>query len=294
MRSPWTLAEPLLVDRSAERRDMADLDRALAVVVRRGALLTREGRLELVAPADRPESELTVYLGTSQGRDIVAVVPTASAAEDVPEGLRMTGLRDHIAFTSLGGEQGAFDRELGSTAVALSTWHENHPRCSVCGDQTEPRKGGWVRWCARDEREHYPRTDPAVIVAITDPEDRLLMAHASYWSPRRFSHLAGYVEPGESLEQAAHREVAEEAGLAITDLAYVGSQPWPFPASVMVGFTARVADATLTLDDEEITEARFVTRQELAALAADGTILIAPGGTIARRMIEDWYGGPLD
>jgi NAD+ diphosphatase len=151
-----------------------------------------------------------------------------------------------------------------------------------------------VRLCVRDEREHYPRTDPAVIVAITDPADRLLIAHASYWSPRRFSHLAGYVEPGESLEQAAHREVAEEAGLRVTDLAYVASQPWPFPASIMVGFTATVTDATLTLDDEEITEARFVTREELAALAADGTIILAPAGSIARRMIEDWYGGPLD
>lgn len=293
MRSPWTLAEPLVVDRRADLRDTADLDGALAVVVRHGALLTREGRLELLEPEDRPQAELVVYLGTTSGRDVVAVVPTASAADAVPEHLRMTGLREHIAFTAQGGEHADRDRELGATAVALATWHENHPRCSVCGDPTEPRKGGWIRWCERDQREHYPRTDPAVIVAITDPEDRLLLAHASYWSPRRFSHLAGYVEPGESLEQAAHREVAEEAGLTVTDLEYVASQPWPFPASIMVGFTARVADATLRLDDEEITEARFVTREEMSALVADGSIIIAPAGSIARRMIEDWHGGPI-
>jgi NAD+ diphosphatase len=295
MRSLWSLAEPLLVDRAAERRDAADLDAALAVIVRHGALLTRDGRLELVEPANRPPAELVVYLGRFEARDIVAVVPTADAAPVlVGAGLEMTGLREHIVFTAHSGESGPRDRELGATAVALATWHENHPLCSVCGDPTEPRKGGWVRYCTRDEREHYPRTDPAVIVAITDPDDRLLIAHASYWSPRRFSHLAGYVEPGESLEQAAHREVAEEAGLSLTDLTYVASQPWPFPASIMVGFTARVSDATLTLDDEEITEARFVSRQELAALAADGTIVLAPAGSIARRMIEDWYGGPLD
>jgi NAD+ diphosphatase len=295
MRNPWTLAEPLLVDRSADRRDSGDLASALAVVVRHGALLTREGRLELLEPEQRPEAELVVYLGFSAGRDIVAVVPTAEgAASALRDGLEMTGLREHIVFTAHEGSDGPRDRELGATAVALATWHENHPRCSVCGRATEPRKGGWIRYCEHDEREHYPRTDPAVIVAITDPEDRLLIAHASYWSPRRFSHLAGYVEPGESLEQAAHREVAEEAGLRLTDLTYVGSQPWPFPASIMVGFTARVADATLTLDDDEITEARFVSREELAALAADGTIVLAPAGSIARRMIEDWYGGQLD
>jgi NAD+ diphosphatase len=295
MRNPWVLGEPLIVDRAAERRDSFDVDGALAVVVRHGALLTRDGRLELVEPEHRPPAELVVYLGHSGGRDVVAVVPTAeAAAAAVRPGLEMTGLREHIVFTAHAGHNGPRDRELGATAVALATWHENHPRCSVCGDPTEPRKGGWVRYCVRDEREHYPRTDPAVIVAITDPDGRLLIAHASYWSPRRFSHLAGYVEPGESLEQAAHREVAEEAGLEITDLTYVASQSWPFPASIMVGFTARVADATLTLDDEEITEARFVSREELAALAADGTIVLAPAGSIARRMIEDWYGGPLD
>src|SRR5690606_4783097 len=101
-------------------------------------------------------------------------------------------------------------------------------------------------------KEHYPRTDPAVIVAITDADDRLLLAHASYWSPRRFSHLAGYVEPGETLEQAVHREVFEEAGLRLTGLAYAGSQPWPFPASVMVAFTATATSPALRLDQDEI------------------------------------------
>ena len=121
-----------------------------------------------------------------------------------------------------------------------------------------------MRRCPVDEREHYPRTDPAVIVAITDPQDRLLIAHASYWSERRYSHLAGYVEPGESLEQAARREVGEEASLTLASLVYVASQPWPFPASIMVGFRATVEDPNFTLDDDEISDAMWVTRDELA------------------------------
>jgi len=158
----------------------------------------------------------------------------------------------------------------------------------VCGDPTVPAKGGWVRRCERDDREHYPRTDPAVIVAITDPEDRLLLAHASYWSPRRYSHLAGYVEPGESLEQAAHREVAEESGLVLTSLTYVASQPWPFPASVMVAYRATVDDPALALDNDEITDAMWVSREELPSLVNDGTVILPPTGSVARSLLEDW------
>lgn len=225
----------------------------------------------------------------------MALVPDAELDDPGlgdPE-VAMTGLREVLHSAADRGAQGDGERELASTAVAITMWHANHPRCAVCGDVTRVTSGGWVRHCDRDDKDHYPRTDPAVIVAITDPDDRLLLAHASYWSPRRFSHLAGYVEPGESLEQAVHREVMEEASIQVRDLAYVGSQPWPFPASVMVGFTARVDDPRVQVDGDEITEARFVSREEMAALVAEGTIVIAPHGSIARRMIEDWYGDAL-
>ena len=250
----------------------------------------------LVAPADQPPAALRVYLGSDTGRDIAALIPDDAlfgADSDGIGGERMVGLRDLIGELALRGNEGAHDMELAATAVAIATWHANHSRCAVCGDPTEPRKGGWVRWCERDKREHYPRTDPAVIVQITDPEDRLLLAHASYWSPRRFSHLAGYVEPGESFEQAAHREVFEESQLRLHDLRYVGSQPWPFPASIMVGFTASVDDAAFVLDQDEISEAMFVSREEIVALVADGTVILAPHGSIARRLLEDWFGGSL-
>ncbi|MEX0914132.1 MAG: NAD(+) diphosphatase, partial [Demequina sp.] len=227
---------------------------------------------------------------------LVAVVPVDAAYGTQHDGIggeQMTGLRDFMRDSAVHGSDGRRDSELASTAVAIATWHANHPRCAVCGETTEPVMGGWVRRCGPCERDHYPRTDPAVIVAITDDEDRLLMAHASYWSPRRYSHLAGYVEPGESFEQAVHREVFEEAGLRVRDLQYLGSQPWPFPASVMVGFRAQVEDPAITVDGDEITDARFFSRAELAAAVADGTLVLAPVGSIARRMIEQWYGGEV-
>jgi NAD+ diphosphatase len=280
---PWILADALIVDRAAERREL-DMSHAVAVIVRDGTVLAEGGVVVEVPPGERPEAALTVYLGRDGEQDIVAVVP----AEEGFGGDRMVGLRDLVRAFSERGADGARDRELASTAVAITTWHANHPRCSVCGEPTVPAKGGWVRRCEADEREHYPRTDPAVIVAITDPHDRLLIAHASYWSPRRYSHLAGYVEPGESLEQAARREVAEEAGLTLTGLQYVASQPWPFPASIMVGFTASVESTDLRLDDDEITDAMWVSRDDLPGLVSSGVVILPPPGSIARSMLDDW------
>jgi len=302
------LMDPLTVDRSAILRKSLVPASCHAIIVRDGAVLVRDGRLVERVPGEHPEASLSVYLGRDGDRDLVALVPTEasaakgdaatngsddSAAGATTGGEQMMGLRDAIRVFLDAGEPGARDSELASTAVAITTWHTNHQRCALCGEPTRPTSGGWVRRCDSDERDHYPRTDPAVIVAITDTQDRLLMAHASYWSAGRFSHLAGYVEPGESFEQAVHREVFEEASLKVRDLEYVGSQPWPFPASIMVGFTARTDDPRFLLDDDEITEARFVSRAELAALVADGTMIVAPAGSIARRMMEDWYGGPL-
>lgn len=294
MRNPWPLDQPMLIDRAAQRRDAVDLDGCDAIVVRDGRVLAANGRLVELAPQAQPTAQLRVYLGRDAGRDLVALVPEDPAFGSQHDGIggdRMRGLRDLLAgFWDRGASR---EHELATTAVAIANWHATHPRCSWCGEPTEAAHGGWVRRCARDEREHYPRTDPAVIVAITDAEDRLLLAHAAHWSPHRFSHLAGYVEPGETFEQAVHREVAEEAGIALTGLEYLGSQPWPFPASVMVAFRARTDARAIRVDGDEITEARFVARDELAGLVADGAMVLAPKGSVARRMLEDWYGGPV-
>ena len=292
MNAPWPLTDALRIDRAAERRDL-DMAHATAVVVRDGAVLAAGGVVVELPPSARPDAALTVYLGREGDRDLVAVVPADEQFGLADDGIgseRMVGLRDLLHAFAVRGPSAARDRELAATAVAIATWHANHPHCALCGAPTVPIHGGWVRRCPVDEREHYPRTDPAVIVAITDPEDRLLIAHASYWSERRYSHLAGYVEPGESLEQAARREVGEEASLTLATLAYVASQPWPFPASVMVGFRATVEDANFTLDDDEISDAMWVTRDQLPVLVADGTVILPPAGSIARSMLDDWLG----
>jgi len=290
MTIPWPLTEPLVIGRAAERRDL-EMSQATAVVVRDGAVLAADGTVVELPPGERPQASLTVYLGHDGNRDLVAVVPEDEQFGLADDGIgseRMTGLRDLMRRFTENDATAARDRELATTAVAITTWHANHPRCALCGEVTVPIHGGWVRRCDADGREHYPRTDPAVIVAITDPEDRLFIAHASYWSARRYSHLAGYVEPGESLEQAAHREVGEEASLTLASLSYVASQPWPFPASVMVGFKATVESPDFTLDDDEITDAMWVTREELPALVAEGNVILPPPGSIARWMLDDW------
>lgn len=286
------------MNRSAHRREDVDLTALDALVVRRGAVLAIDGVPVVLPPDAQPQATLRMYLGSASAvRDIGAVVPAPEVTDAQLEqatGAQLTPLRELLRAFSARGPDSAVDQELATTAVALSMWHEFHPRCSVCGEATQPREGGWVRRCPEDGKDHYPRTDPAIIVAITDPADRLLLAHAAAWSAQRFSLLAGYVEPGESLEQAVHREVEEEAGLALTDLEYDGSQSWPFPGSVMVGFRARTSQPNFTLDNVEITEAMWVTREELAAHVADGNIVIAPHGSIARRLIEQWYGGVLE
>jgi NAD+ diphosphatase len=121
----------------------------------------------------------------------------------------------------------------------------------------------------------------------------MLLAHVSYHSPLRYSHLAGYVEPGESLEQAAHREVFEEAGVVLAEMEYAGSQPWPFPASIMIAFRARASSTDIVVDGEEVTDAAWVTRTELADRVAAGEMILAPPGSIARHLIHSWYGGPV-
>jgi NAD+ diphosphatase len=288
MRTRWPLVDSPRVDRNANARASVDLDAADAIIVSRGGVLVDANRLAIVPAGDRPAAREVFYLGRVGGRDVVGLVPDDASA---PERVEFTPLRR--AYVTFEGDDVATDRELASTAVAMATWHERAARCPLCGSPTESASGGWVRRCVEDGVEHYPRTDPAVIVRITDPDDRLLLAHVSYHSPGRYSHLAGYVEPGESLEQAAHREVREEAAIEIADLAYVGSQPWPFPASVMVGFSARADSARFEVDGEEVVEAAWFTREELAARVAEGAVILAPPDSIARFLVHDWYGGAI-
>ena len=144
--------------------------------------------------------------------------------------------------------------------------------------------GGWVRRCPTDGSEHFPRTDPAVIMLVHDGGDRCVLGRQAVWPEGRFSILAGFVEPGEAAEAAVAREVDEEVGLPITDITYAGSQPWPFPSSLMLGFTARATGSTLHLRDGELAEARWLTRDEVRA----GVVRLPPPVSIAHRIITDW------
>jgi NAD+ diphosphatase len=181
------------------------------------------------------------------------------------------------------------DRDAGllTTAVALARWHDRHLCCPLDGTPTSVVNGGWVRRCPSDGSDHFPRTDPAVIMLIDDGADRCILGRQATWPEGRYSILAGFVEPGESAEAAVAREVDEEVGLAITGVTYAGSQPWPFPASLMLGYTASaVGDLTPTLRDGELADARWFSRAEIRQGA--GMVRLPPPVSIAHRIITDW------
>jgi NAD+ diphosphatase len=174
-------------------------------------------------------------------------------------------------------------------ARGLAYWHERHRFCGVCGSPTEIKAAGHQRQCVNRDcgTVQFPRTDPAVIMRITHG-DKILMARQAVWAPGMHSVLAGFVEPGESLEDAVAREVFEEVGLRLTRIKYFGSQPWPFPSSLMVGFSAEARDSSFTVDTKEIESARWMTRAELLDSPEDSTFKLPRRDSISRRLIEDW------
>ena len=241
-------------------------------------------KLVLLASLDAPEGDRYFLGRDEQGRAYFAV-----PAEALP------GRQDADARSASLREVGMLlsDRDAGllTHAVALEYWHRSHRFCSRCGHRTQLAASGHVRRCAQCGTEHYPRTDAAVIMAVTDPEDRLLLGRQSAWDPNRYSVLAGFVEPGETLEGAVAREVQEEAGLTVTGVQYLGSQPWPFPCSLMLGFRAQVEDPDqVRADGEELQEVRWFSRAELAAAIASGEVVPSGRISIARALIEHWFG----
>jgi NAD+ diphosphatase len=291
------------VDRSTVRRsDAAWLAAAWAdpgtrvLVVSDGQALVRsgEGPAELVfeSPAQAPEG-VRFLLGT----DADGVVYFGVAAPlPVPDGEQVAGSGvQPISLRQAGPLLSDRDAGLMTHAVALGNWHAVHTHCPRCGAATEPELAGHSRRCVVDGSEHFPRLDPAVIMLVTDPDDRCLLARNAMWPERRVSILAGFVEPGESAEQAVAREVHEETGITVGGARYVGSQPWPMPHSLMLGFRARATGSLeIRVDSEEIAEARWFSRAELRASIASGEIRLPPPVSIAHRIIESWYGSELD
>ncbi len=210
-----------------------------------------------------------------------------AAGESSTEG--MASLRE------LGGTLDEFHLGISMHAIALSNWHRSHPHCSKCGALTESSLGGSVRVCVKDQSQHHPRTDSAVIVLVKDKADRILLGHQPIWPDGRFSTFAGFLEPGETFEQCVEREVFEESGVKVNEIKYLGSRPWPFPASIMIAFSAVVDDpSTAKADGVEITEVRWFSREELKAAVADRSLLLPPTISVARKMIAMWFGPGAD
>lgn len=238
-----------------------------------------------------PEVALWVYVGRLNGTATLAlVVPTVLAGFDTAE------WRDQVSWLGLRELAESAHTESASVAVpvvALANWHVTSQFCGRCGGSTVVEQAGWVRRCVVCEVEHFPRTDSAVIMAIIDSQDRILLGNSSKWSDNRFSTLAGFVESGESLEAAVRRESFEESGVHIGQVSYWGSQPWPFPASLMLGYFARAESTDIRVDAHELRAARWFTRDELVALVASGQVTLPGTASIARCLIETWLEGTV-
>lgn len=202
------------------------------------------------------------------------------AGDPPPPGTRFADLRAVGPLLTPG------EANLAAQAVGLIAWHRRHPRCSVCGAKTELSEAGYSRTCPACGGLHFPRTDPAVIMLVT-AGDRCVLGRQRVWPRRMWSALAGFVEPGESIESAVAREVAEEVGLTVTSMHYLASQPWPFPSSLMLGFAAVAENRPLTVDDE-LEDARWFGRDELAEAVNDGSVVLPPPVSIAHHMIQSW------
>ena len=239
-----------------------------------------------IAPLAQAESA-PVFLGVDAGRALFAVDVSLAPEARLDQALapaRLDGLRE------VGGLVSQRDGGLLAYAAGLLAWHARHGFCGVCGAATQAAEAGHLRVCTNTEgsHKHFPRTDPVVIMLVCDG-DRCLLGRQAVWPPGRYSALAGYVEPGESLEEAVAREVAEEAGVQVSGVTYHSSQPWPFPSSLMLGFTASLTGAPdLRLADEELEDVRWFGCDELMAAVETGHVLLPPPVAIARRLIEDW------
>ncbi len=289
---PPALARASL-DRAADERADAGLlerlrgdpaTRVLAVHGDRAPLA--DSGLHYASPTEIARGAEWSFLGRDgQGRAVLAAV-AADRAPAPLEADRWGSLR------AVGGELSAEDAGAFVEALSLGRWLLDAPFCPGCGTRTEVRQSGWSRHCGGCGREHFPRTDPAVIVAVASADDqRLLLGKNALWAQRNmFSTFAGFVEAGESLESAIVREIAEEAGVIVDRLVYRGSQSWPYPRSIMLGFhAAALPESEARADGEEIVEVRWFTRPEIrAALGGDADFTLPGTASIAHRLVVDW------
>jgi NAD+ diphosphatase len=260
-----------------------------------------------------PVSRVLVVAGT-RIRPADGAVPWV-APDQAPPGARLLlGVREEVAHFAVitdpdPSQEGwvplrgllsvltADEAPLVLHAIGLAEWLRATRFCARCGQPLAPVKEGHELVCANGHTT-FPRTDPAVIMLITDgepgsPEERCLLGRQPVWPQGRFSTLAGFCEPGESLEDAVRREVAEETGVVVGEVTYFGNQPWPLPASLMLGFTGRAVSAEIVCDLDEIEDARWFTRAQLRAGAESGSLVLPGGVSISRSLVEAWYGAAL-
>jgi NAD+ diphosphatase len=268
-----------------------------------------------------PESRLLLVW---RGQNLILEAPSPAAALlSLTEGGALLAEAREIALLGLVGERALFAADLShreeppalpgarfadlrsvgpllareeggllAYARGLMHWHHRHRFCGVCGSPTESREAGHMRRCTNPAcaAEHHPRTDPAVIMRV-EHQGRILLGRQKQWPVGMHSVLAGFVEPGESLEDAVRREVAEEVALQLTEVNYHSSQPWPFPSSIMLGFTAIAEGDQFRVDEHELEMARWFTREELLASPEDETFRLPRRDSIARRLVDDWIAG---
>ena len=271
--------EPSLIDHAAGRRSASEVAAAWRDPSARLLIMNQHGAFEADQGFDTPASgqldDDTVFLGWVAGAPWFA----RGGEPAHPVDIRQT----HLAPA---------EHQLATAAMAVLTWRRHTIRCPLCGGPLQPADGGYSSLCPACGHQTFPRQDPAVICAVLDGEDRLYLAHNVTWEPGRVSILAGFVEAGESLEGAVHRELAEEAHLRLSQLRYYGSQPWPFPRSLMLAFVAR-AQSGGQADGVELAWGRWFTPERVRSEMSDGRLLLPPPASIAGRLIGEWLDGGL-
>jgi NAD+ diphosphatase len=280
------------LDRSELLRENPDELRrrwpSAAVVV-----VDEEGHARFPGDVDAPEA----LVGAALAAELPSAASLLGVAGDttwfaLPHEVLADALPGRLDLRSAAARWPLLDASVLAQARALLHWHRRNRHCGGCGHPLALGKAGWVARCGGCGIEHYPRTDPAIIVAVSDGE-RILLGRQATWPEKRWSVLAGFVEPGESLEQAIAREVMEEAGVPVLDSRYAASQPWPFPSALMIGFHATGLPVEPVVSDE-LEHARWFSLAELDAAVAAGELLLSPRISIARTLIDEWMEGQRD
>lgn len=292
----YSIVSPLLgrvdLDRAAEHRSddewlQTAWESALVMV------LTDKSEVPITEGPDGPSVQWRESATVDANVDRVLLGRYEDRARFVVGGRRDIKADGWQDLRGVGDQLPEVDAGFFAEAVGITNWHRSHQHCPRCGAPTRYIEAGWSTECTADQSRHFPRTDPAVIMLVHDGADRCVLGRQEAWPEGRFSILAGFVEPGETAEQAVRREVAEEVGLSVTDVRYVGSQPWPFPASLMLGYVATVTGSEeIVRADGEIAEAAWFSKDDIRQQR--GMQMLPNGLSIAYHIINGWITGELD